>query len=133
MPSWFNQRYPHGKPTNGKRSAFEDKVYNAMVAKGVTVEYETKTLEYISDYIPDFYVATLSGKHFYLETKGYFTPEDRAKMLKVIKNNPGIDIRMVFQANNKLNPKSDTRYTDWCNKHGIRCAIGAVPSEWLTE
>lgn len=99
---------------------------------GVIYEYESKTVPYVlqCNYTPDFVL--VNG--VYLETKGLFTPEDRRKMLAVKKDNPDLDIRMVFQAPfNKINKRSKTTYAAWCEKHGIQwTSFHNIPLEWLT-
>ncbi len=94
-------------------------------------EYETEKLTYtvLKNYIPDFIIPTPTGK-IYLEVKGWFRPEDRSKMLAVKKQNPGLDIRFFFPANNKLNKDTETRYSDWCEKHGFEYYIGTLPVHW---
>lgn len=100
------------------------------------IEYESEKLPYTltedHKYIPDFIVTTKSGKKIYLEVKGYFRPADRKKMLLVRDQHPDKDIRLVFKYNNKINPKSKTRYADWAEKNGFMyCLKGIVPEEWL--
>jgi hypothetical protein len=50
-----------------------------------------------------------------------------------VKDNPDIDLRMVFQAPfNKISKKSKTTYAQWCEKHGIKWASAhAIPIDWL--
>lgn len=95
--------------------------------------YETSSFPYTirKTYIADFTVVTQSGVTIYIETKGWFRPQDRTKMRAVREANPTADIRMVFPQNNKLNKTSKMRYSDWCEKHGIRYHIGSVPKEWF--
>jgi hypothetical protein len=85
-------------------------------------------------YISDFPVMKKNGEWMYLEVKGWFDPPSRQKMLYVIESNPGVDIRMVFVYDNKLNKNTETRYSDWCEKHNIKYTIGLkLPDEWLDE
>lgn len=91
-------------------------------------------------YLPDFIIG--AGKpdergrvegSYYIETKGNFTPADRAKMLAVAKDNPELDIRLVFSQNNKLQKKKDERYSDWAEKHSFPYHVGAdYPARWST-
>jgi predicted nuclease of restriction endonuclease-like RecB superfamily len=101
----------------------------------LSVDYESERLKYTvaetKTYIPDFIIVTKSGKKIYLEVKGYFRPADRKKMLLVKEQHPDKDIRLVFKYNNKINPKSNTRYADWAEKHGfLYCLKGVIPEEW---
>lgn len=49
--------------------------------------------------------------------------------------NPGIDIRLVFQnARNRLNKKSKTTYGDWATKNGFQFSDGGrIPADWIKE
>lgn len=125
------QQYPRGTKTNGKRSKFEDKLFQEVTAKGIDIKYEELKLPYTLEcvYTPDFQLPN----GIIIEAKGYFTPEDRAKMLRVQYQHPELDIRFVFQADNKIHPKSNTRYSDWCVKHGFKWAISRIPDEWLSN
>jgi len=110
------------------RSGLEATVIEAARQYG-DIEYETEKLWYSSPYTPDCKLPN----GILIEIKGYFTAKDRAKMVKVIRDNPDRDIRMVFQANNKIHRKSDMRYANWCNKRDIPYAIGGIPSDWFEE
>lgn len=70
-----------------------------------------------------------------VECKGFFSPEDRAKMLAVKEGHPLLDIRFVFQiATKKFSkaPKSLT-YWQWAVRHGFPWADGRIPESWYTE
>ena len=107
---------------NGKRSTFEATLTADMEARGLAFEYEPKDghLGYMLEYFPDFRLPN----GILVEAKGFFDSEDRTKMLRVKMANPEKDIRFIFMANNKINPKSKTRYSDWCTKHGFLFFIG---------
>lgn len=67
-----------------------------------------------------------------LEVKGRLTGADRVKMKAVKELHPTLDIRLVFDKNNKLNKKSTTRYSDWADSIGMKwCLVGDL-KEWLT-
>jgi hypothetical protein len=125
-PWWASAR-----PKNGKRSTFEATLVAWMQERGLAFEYEPKDghLTYMLDYIPDFRLPN----GIIVEAKGFFDATDRTKMLRVQQANPEADIRFVFMANNKINPKSKTRYVDWCLKHGFKCALKEIPEEWWYE
>ena len=52
---------------------------------------------------------------------------------QVIKDNPTIDLRMVFQDPYKrISKKSKTTYAKWCERYGILwCAAHYIPVDWL--
>jgi hypothetical protein len=82
-------------------------------------------------YIPDFLLAN----GIFVEAKGWLRPRDRAKMLRVAKENPQLDIRFVFQrANSRISksPNSLT-YGEWADKHGFKWAELHIPEEWFNE
>ena len=119
------------KKTSKYRSGLEEKVANLLEGLGVTYEYESKRVPYPiqHNYCPDFVLPN----HTYLEAKGYWSPADRRKILAVKRDNPDMDLRMVFQAPfNKINKKSKTTYAMFCEKHGIPwSAYHNIPLEWL--
>lgn len=116
------------------RSDYELQVAKRLSEQGVKYEYESHKLVYYpkpKTYTPDFY---LPASDIYVEAKGFFSPADRQKMLLVIKDNPTLDIRMLFlRASNKLNRSSKTTYGSWCDKHKIKWADGHLPLEWLEK
>ena len=113
------------------RSGLEEKVADLMVELGIKYEYESTKIPYEIQftYTPDF----ILPNGIYLECKGLWEPEDRRKIKAVIKDNPHLDIRMVFQAPfNKISKKSKTTYAQWCEKHNIKWAAAhAIPIDWL--
>jgi predicted nuclease of restriction endonuclease-like RecB superfamily len=83
------------------------------------------------NYIPDFIITKPSGHKVYIEVKGYLRPEDRTKMIAVKYKNPTLDIRFLFDNDNKLNKDSKSRYSDWCNKHNFAFAFKTIPKGWV--
>lgn len=116
----------------GYRSGFEARIAEQLTESGIDFEYEPKEgiIEYevheLRKYLPDFKI----GKMI-IECKGRFTSADRKKMRLIRQQYPKLDIRMLFMSNNKLNPRSKTRYSDWAEKNGYKWAIKRIPKEWL--
>tara|TARA_R100001594_G_scaffold4570_5_gene15688 strand:- start:3255 stop:3680 length:426 start_codon:yes stop_codon:yes gene_type:complete len=113
------------------RSKLEESVASLLEGLGVSYEYESEKLSYTiaHHYTPDFSLPN----YVYLETKGYWSPEDRRKVLAVKRDNPAIDLRMVFQSPyNKISKNSKTTYAKWCDRHGIPwTAYHEIPMDWL--
>ena len=113
------------------RSRLEEQVSDLLCELGIDYEYEPTKVSYQIQhfYTPDF----LLPNHVYLETKGYWDAADRRKMKAVKKQNPDLDIRMVFQnPYNKISKKSKTTYAQWCERHGIPWTSWVnIPMEWL--
>jgi predicted nuclease of restriction endonuclease-like RecB superfamily len=113
------------------RSKLEEQVAALLDQLKVPYEYETAKVAYtiMHHYNPDF----ILPNGIYLESKGYWDAKDRRKILAVVKDNPDIDLRMVFQAPfNKISKKSRTTYAQWCERHGIKwAAVHAIPIDWL--
>ena len=113
------------------RSKLEKKVATLLTELGVSYEYESTQVPYViqHNYTPDF----LLPNHVYLETKGYWDAADRRKVLAVKRDNPLIDLRMVFQSPyNTISKKSKTTYAKWCDKHNIPwTAYHEIPMDWL--
>lgn len=115
------------------RSGLEEKVYDAAVERGYKLDYEPDfpVIHYVipSRYIPDFAI----GENVFVEVKGWLRPRDRAKMLRVKRENPELDIRFVFQrANSRIgkSPNSLT-YWQWAEKHGFPWSESSIPEEWF--
>ena len=113
------------------RSQLEKRIATLLTTLGVSYEYESTKIPYTiqHNYTPDFVLPN----HVYLEAKGYWAAEDRRKILAVKKDNPDIDLRMVFQSPyNKISKRSKTTYAQWCDKHEIPwTAYHEVPLDWL--
>lgn len=117
------------------RSGFEKKIASYLKDNEVVYEYEPFAIKYVvpskkKSYTPDFRLPN----GVIVEGKGKFDHEAREKMALVIEQHPELDIRMLFMRNNYINKKSKTRYSDWCDKRGIKWAVsqnGHIPVEWL--
>ena len=114
------------------RSKLEERVATLLMTLGVSYEYESTKVPYTiqHNYTPDFVLPN----YVHLEAKGYWAAEDRRKILAVKKDNPELDLRMVFQSPyNKISKRSKTTYAQWCDRHGIPwTAFHEIPIEWLT-
>ena len=100
------------------RSNLEKDIANLLEGLGVSFQYESEKLSYTIEhnYTPDFVLPN----YVYLEAKGYWDAADRRKVLAVKRDNPDIDLRMVFQSPyNTISKKSKTTYAQWCEKHDI--------------
>ena len=117
------------------RSKFEKRIWDALPSgSGVVYEPPDGKLHYTlpKRYIPDFVLPN----GIVIEAKGYFTSADRTKMLRVQKENPGVDIRFLFmRANNRLTKSPNSRtYWQWAEQHGFQWKEGdTIPKEWLNE
>ena len=113
------------------RSGLEKKVADLLSELGVSYEYESKKISYVIQhhYTPDF----ILPNHVVLECKGYWDPADRRKIKTIVKDNPDIDLRMVFQSPyNTISKKSKTTYAKWCEKHDIPwTSYHDIPLDWL--
>ena len=117
--------------TSKFRSKLEERIADLLEGLGVSYEYESTKVPYTIQhhYLPDFVLPN----HLYLEAKGYWAPADRRKVLAVKRDNPDIDLRMVFQAPyNKISKKSKTTYAQWCEIHDIPWThFHDIPIDWL--
>jgi hypothetical protein len=117
------------------RSGLEKQIYEQATTEGYNLEYEpaTPVIRYVvpTRYIPDFKLPN----NVFVEVKGWLRPRDRAKMLRVKKENPDLDIRFVFQRANSRISKSHNSlmYWQWCEKHGFPWSEGSIPEEWFKE
>lgn len=115
------------------RSKLEASVIKNLQDNGVEFKYEEYKIKYqkkLSTYTPDL----LLRNGIFIEIKGYFDAEDRAKHLLIQAQHPDLEIRFVFQAaNKKIHKSSRTTYAEWCVKHGFTYAEGYIPPSWLGE
>jgi hypothetical protein len=124
------------------RSGFELEVAEMLRHHGIDFEYETRSFPWLEQvpnaycpscgqpgvarrsYTPDFFLPN----GVIIEAKGRYTPKDRK--ISIAMRDADIDVKMVFQYDNRLSRKSKTRYSDWCEKHGIDYAVRQIPEEW---
>lgn len=95
-------------------------------------EYEPDRLSYVVNhkYTPDFKI----GPNTYIESKGRFLAQDRAKHLYIKEQHPEITIHFLFgNSQNTLNRSSKTTYADWCEKYGFKYTDlkQGIPKEWI--
>ena len=113
------------------RSKLEEKVADLLFHLDVKYEYEKKKIPYViqHNYTPDFVLPN----NVILQCKGYWEPADRRKIKQVKKDNPDLDLRMVFQAPyNTISRKSKTTYAQWCEKLNIPwTSFKNIPLSWL--
>jgi len=114
------------------RSQLEEKVADLLVELNIDYDYETERIPYTIQhhYTPDF----ILPNGVVLECKGYWEASDRRKIKQIVKDNPDLDLRMVFQAPfNKISKKSKTTYAQWCDRLKIPwCAYYDIPIDWLS-
>ena len=119
------------KKTSKFRSKLEENIADLLKELGVSYEYETAKVPYTIQhtYNPDF----ILPHNVYLEAKGYWSAEDRRKIKAVKRDNPDLDLRMVFQAPfNTISKRSKTTYAQWCERHDIPWTSWAnIPLKWL--
>ena len=113
------------------RSQLEKNIADLLEQLGVSYLYESEKLSYTIEhnYTPDFVLPNYK----YLEAKGYWAPEDRRKILAVKRDNPDVDLRMIFQSPyNTISKRSKTTYAKWCERHDIPwTSYKDIPIEWL--
>jgi len=119
------------KKTSKYKSGLEEQVAKLLTGLGVTYEYESCKVPYTIQhhYHPDF----ILPNHVHLEAKGYWSAPDRRKIAAVKRDNPELDLRMVFQSPyNKISKGSKTTYAQWCEKHDIPWThFHDIPLDWL--
>jgi hypothetical protein len=124
------------------RSKFEQTFAEYLTKKGHKFEYETRKTKFRkpvqgglcedcsstrvskrATYLCDFLV----GKSpIYVETKGRFVSSDRTKILAMLSTSPDINrsnFRLLFMRDNFTTKSGKERYTDWCKRNGVQCAV----------
>lgn len=124
-----------------RRSKFEDRIESKLQTSNVTYSYEPHWFEYIvpsrpAKYTPDF----LIGTSIYLEAKGNFnirgkSADERKKLILVRKNNPDLDLRLIFQdASKPIYRGAKVSHGEWATSNGFLWADGGViPEDWIIE
>lgn len=110
------------------RNKFEERIDASLRDAGLDYSYESEALAYTLPprrYIPDFVINGTLGK-IYIECKGHFRPEHKAKMKAVKKLHPTLDLRIIFYRTSKQNER-------WAIKNGFPYAISSIPEAWLEE
>lgn len=113
------------------RSGLETQVEEALLAQGLTPQYETEKFPYVlhRKYTPDFKVGEV-----YVEVKGWWPSAERTKFLAVIMNNPGLPIFVALQRPHMtLSKQSKTTYAQWCTKHGIAWCPIPIPPDFMQQ
>ena len=93
--------------TSKYKSKFESQFANNLTKKKIIFTYETLSIDYeiTCTYRPDFIL-----NNFIVETKGYFSKEDRRKHLAIKEKRPDLDIRFCFQNSRTKLSKSQELY-----------------------
>lgn len=100
----------------------QPKYKNKLESKFATtynLPYETHKFKYVIEhtYTPDWVITD----NIFMETKGRWESSDRTKIAQVLKQNPTIQVIMIFQnPNAKLSKTSSTTYAQWCDKHNVK-------------
>lgn len=108
------------------RNKFEKKIERQLKKAKAIYEYETEKIPYVlaRHYIPDFILLTPKGK-IYIEAKGHFDRDSKAKMAAVKRQHPNLDIRLIFY-------RKDKRHIKWAERNGYLFSFEKIPEEWLT-
>jgi hypothetical protein len=133
-----NKRRIKLPPPTPYRSWFEVDIAIDALARGIDFAYEQDVLPWVEPakirkYNPDYTVEKSNGEMLIVEAKGRWTAADRKKICYVTEQHPDVDLRILFERDNTLSksPKSK-RYSEWCDKKGIKWAVGrTIPEEWL--
>jgi hypothetical protein len=132
---------------NDYSSLFELEFAKDLIKRGIPFHYEEFPIKYYLEprtgkcmncggtdiviehiYWPDFF---LKEHNLYIETKGKFSAKDRTKILSVIRDNPWLDLRLIFMRDNWLTRKHVTKYSDWCKQNNIQYSFLFMPDEWI--
>ena len=124
------------------RNRFEQKTAEDMLARKRLFLYEKHKFPYTvqGSYLADFSLTKSDGGVMHIETKGNglsFDGHVKRKLIAVKRDNPEIDLRIVFYSDGKCGPKRKDgtfmRQSDWAKKYGFKFAIKDIPDEWYAE
>jgi predicted nuclease of restriction endonuclease-like RecB superfamily len=116
------------------KSKFEQTVATELQELLGNIDYEPDKIHFVQPakkrfYLPDFKLR----KDTYIECKGKWTADDRAKHVWIREQHPEITVYMLFQnANVRLTKRSKTTYGDWATKNNMVWADyrQGIPKEW---
>ena len=91
---------------------------------GSTEVYQKRT------YTPDFFLPN----GIVIEVKGRLTAHNRKILVGTKTENPDLDLRIIFDKNNRLYKGAKTRYSQWAEQHDFEYSLkGKVPEEWIKK
>ena len=117
------------------RSKFEELVYEDILHREISADYEPYKIEYTVPektrrYIPDF----ILKNGICIECKGWFPLKDRKKMIFVRSSNPTLDIRFIFMdADVKIRKGSKKTIGMWATDNEFMWARETIPQSWVNE
>lgn len=121
------------------KGKLEPKVFKRLTQLKIkNIQYEVDTFKYNvpKNYTPDFKY-TYRNKVKYLEVKGYLRYEDKKKLELIKTQYPDLDLKLVFQKDNKITKRHKMRYSDWAKKWGFKYWVledmGDITKEFLYE
>lgn len=127
--------WSHIQKSKGYKSGLEDKINEQLRIQKIDGEYEKHEVSYVipashHTYKPDFKLPN----GIFIESKGWFLPEDRKKHLLIKEQHPEMDLRFILQSpNGKIYKGSKTTYAEWCDKYGFKWASKQIPQIWIDE
>ena len=121
------------------KGGLEPRVYDTLLAfkgRDYKISYESEVIKYFieGNYLPDWVLETKDGRTIFIEVKGYFRPNDLKKMDAVKKSNPDLNLKMVFEKNNRLPKAKVKRDSDWCEERNVPwILLKDITKEWILE
>lgn len=127
----------NGKPReSGKRSKLEERFSSVLELLGCPERYEEVKVSYTvpaskHTYLVDFVLPN----NIFIEVKGYLRDYDERHKYELIKEqNPGIDLRFVFENPDKKISRTTMTHGSWAEKHGFKyCGVADIEviNNWI--
>lgn len=104
------------------RSGLEARGLKTLNKLRIDYEYEPKhkKLDWVKPSTPHKYLPDVMIGNTCIELKGYWDANSRLKMKLLVEQHPEIEFIMVFQKDQPIRKGSKTKYSDYCNKIGIK-------------
>ena len=132
MPFDHFNRVRRSARGGARRSQLEEAVEYELDQLGYQSSYESDTFTFTTEhsYTPDY---KIHGEHpFFIEVKGWMSPEMRSNLLAAVMSNPTIPLLIAFQQpNQRISKRSKTTVAQWASKHGIPWTPIPIPRELL--
>jgi len=131
------------------RSGFEKGIRVDLLKRGIPFEYEPKEfairvagspghvcascggtkINRLTRYTPDFY---LPKENLWVEAKGKLDARGKRAILAFREQYPEEPLYVLFQRDNWTTRIRREKYTGWCARHNVTCAVGpTIPQEWI--
>jgi hypothetical protein len=117
------------------RSKLERRTADMLLQERIPFDYEATSLQFTMEhtYTPDWRFVDLDGIPFFIETKGYFRPEQRSTMLAFRRSHPLVRLIVALQAPKQVLKGMKKPIAKWCEQNAIPWCPAPPPAEFIRD